>query len=581
MNGFNKIGTGILYLSLIVCLTLNLQGQDKVLSRGILSGVNHNEYYYALGEATKLYLFGNFPQAVNLYNECIKINPSSSASHYQLAKIYMQAGELKLAREHAKNAVNLDPDNPWYLQELAELYQIGKELDSAVVMYEKQLSKDPENLNILFIIASLYERMSKYDESISFLNRIDEKIGVSKETAITRFRIFDATKQEQKALEQLRTAVQLSDNEYSLTGMLAEFFRNHNAPDSALYYYKMIFPAYQDDPAVSFSYTEFLLELKQYKNAAEILTRAMTSDAIDDLSKAGYMYKIIQDERLFNLSRPILDTVVSQYYAKYYDDLRSVSVFTDIEFRLGNYLKSSEALKRIVYEDNSNYPAYEQLIFSENALGNEDSVLKYSNTAIQYFPDKPVPYLFAGSVLYQKEMYDQAIILLEKGLFLSEPDNLKLEFYSLLAESNERKGQYEKSEENFKKALAIDSENLGINNNFAYYLALRNKNLKYARLLSKKTIEADPDNSTYLDTYGWILFKMGKLKGAKRFIAAAISKGGEKNFEILKHYGEILLEMKEETEAIGIWKRALNFADHKQKGELEAKIKDIEIQGKR
>ncbi|MBN1790869.1 MAG: tetratricopeptide repeat protein [Bacteroidales bacterium] len=581
MNGLEKIGRGIFYLFLVACLSLNLQGQDKVLSRHILSGVNSNEYYYALGEATKLYLFGNFPQAVNLYNECIKINPSSSASHYQLAKIYMQAGELKLAREHARKAVNLDPDNPWYLQELAELFQIGKELDSAVIMYEKQLSKDPENLNILFMIASLYERVDKYDESLAFLNRIDEKIGISKETAITRFRIFEAMNQEQKALEQLRTAVQLSENEYSLTGMLAEFFRNHNAPDSALYYYKMIFPAYQDDPAVSFSYTEFLLELKQYRNAAEILTRAMTSDAIDDLSKAGYMYKIIQDDRLFNLSRPILDTVVSQYYAKYYNDLRSVSVFTDIEFRLGNYLKSSQALKRIVNEDNSNYPAYEQLIFSENALGHEDSVLKYSNIAIGYFPDKPVPYLFAGSVLYQKEMYDQAIILLEKGLILSEAENLKLEFFSLLAESYERKGQYEKSEESFKKALSIDPENLGISNNYAYYLALRSKNMKYARLLSKKTIEAEPDNSTYLDTYGWILYKMGKLKGAKRFIAAAISKGGEKNFEILKHYGEILLQMKKETEAIGVWKRALNYADNKEKSELEAKIKEIEIQGKR
>lgn len=581
MNAFKNLGSGIVYFCFIAWLPLHLQGQENIFARGIPGSVNSHEYYYALGEATKLYLFGNFPQAVNLYNECIKINPSSSASHYQLAKIYMQAGELKLAREHAKNAVSLDPDNPWYLQELAELYQISKELDSAVVVYEKQLSKDPENLNILFIIASLYERMAKYDESMSFLNRIDEKIGISKETAITRFRIFDATRQEQKALEQLRTAIQLSDNEYTLTGMLAEFFRNKNTPDSALFYYKKIFPAYQDDPAVSFSYTEFLLELKRYGDAAEVLTRAMTSDAIDDLSKAGYMYKIIQDDKLFNLSRPILDTVVSQYYAKYYDDLRSVSVFTDIEFRLGNYVKSSEALKRIVNADISNYPAYEQLIFSENALGLEDSVLKYSNYAIQLFPDKPVPYLFAGSVHYQKELYEQAQIILEKGLNISDQDNLKLEFYSLLAECYEKRGEYEKSEENFRNALAIDSENLGISNNYAYYLALRNRNLKYAKQLSKKTIEAEPDNSTYLDTYGWVLFKMGKFKGAKKYIGDAISKGGHKNFEILKHYGEILLKMNKEKEAIDIWKAALNYADSKQKGDLETKIRDIEKRRKR
>jgi tetratricopeptide (TPR) repeat protein len=430
-------------------------------------------------------------------------------------------------------------------------------------------------------MASLYERMKKYEESLAYLDRVDEKIGISKETAITRYRIYEATKKEQKALEQLRIASQLSENEYSLTGMMAEFFRNHNEPDSALYYYDKIFPAYRDDPAVSFSFTEFLLELKQYKKAAEVLTGAMTSDAIDNLSKAGYMYKVIQDDTLFNLSRPILDTVVSEYYKKYFKDLRSVSVYTDIQFRLGNYEKSSEALKRIINIDNSNYPAFEQLIFSENALSNEDSVLIYSNKAVLRFPEKPVPYLFAGSVQYQRQMYDQAVILLEKGLQLSETDNLKLEFYTLLAECYERKQQYQRSEEYFKLALDIDSENLGISNNYAYYLSLRERDLKFARKLSKKTIKAEPDNSTYLDTYGWILYKMRRLRSARKYIGAAISNGGDQSFEILKHYGEILWEMKNSKEAMDIWKKALNYADSKQKGELELKIREAETKRNR
>ncbi len=575
MNGLKEIRIVFICTALVLLSCLNFYGQDSGF-KSLLGGVNSNEYYYALGEATKLYLFGNYPQAVNLYNECLKINPKSSASHYQLAKIYMQAGEFKLARENAKSAVNLDPENPWYLQELAELYQLNKELDSAVIIYKEQLNKDTENLSLLFMIASLYERMGKYDESLSYLNRIDEKIGISKETAITRFRIYDATKQDQKAIAQLRTALQLSDNDYSLTGMMAEFFRNHNETDSALFYYNKIFPAYRDDPAVSFSYTEFLLELKQYTKASDVLMKAMTSDAIDDLSKAGYMYKIIQDDKLFNLSRPILDTVVSEYYSKYYRDLRSVSVFTDIEFRLGNYKKSSEALKRIIEIDNSNYSAFEQLIFSENALGKADSVIKYSNTALQLFPDKPVPYLFAGSGHYQKQMFDAAIQLLEKGLKISMNDNLKLEFYSLLAECYEKIKQYESSEAYFKMALALDSGNLGISNNYAYYLALRKKNLKYARQLSRNTIEAEPENSTYLDTYGWVLYKMGKLRSAKKYIGIAIQKGGSKNYEILLHYGEILLEMKRDQEALEIWETAMDYADDKQKAELVLKIREIE-----
>ena len=64
----------------------------------------------------------------------------------------------------------------------------------------------------------------------------------------------------------------------------------------------------------------------------------------------------------------------------------------------------------------------------------------------------------------------------------------------------------------------IDYENLLVRNNYSYYLSLRSKNLERARELSYYTIKVEPDNSTYLDTYGWILFKMGNSKDAIKYI---------------------------------------------------------------
>jgi len=101
--------------------------------------------------------------------------------------------------------------------------------------------------------------------------------------------------------------------------------------------------------------------------------------------------------------------------------------------------------------------------------------------------------------------------------------------------------------------LAVDPQNLMIRNNYSYYLSLRKEKLDYALELSRLTIEMEPTNATYLDTYGWILFKTGEIKEAKKYIELAIRNGAYNNSEVLDHYGDIMLEIGNCLEAIEAW----------------------------
>ena len=58
--------------------------------------------------------------------------------------------------------------------------------------------------------------------------------------------------------------------------------------------------------------------------------------------------------------------------------------------------------------------------------------------------------------------------------------------------------------------------------------------------MSKKTIEAEPDNATYLDTFAWILHLMGKDLEAKPFFKHAMLYGGKDSAVILEHYAVVL-----------------------------------------
>ena len=94
------------------------------------------EYNYALTEATKQKLFGNFKQAAALYKKCLEVNPRSDAAAFQLAGIYMMAQDFENAKSLTKKAASIDPDNYWYKVQLTQLYMISNEADSAIAVYE-------------------------------------------------------------------------------------------------------------------------------------------------------------------------------------------------------------------------------------------------------------------------------------------------------------------------------------------------------------------------------------------------------------------------------------------------------------
>ena len=93
---------------------------------------------------------------------------------------------------------------------------------------------------------------------------------------------------------------------------------------------------------------------------------------------------------------------------------------------------------------------------------------------------------------------------------------------------------------------------------------MRNENLLEAEQMSYKTLIKDSLNSTYLDTYAWILFKLNKFSRAKYYIEKAILNGGDDNHEIINHYGDILFKLNDIDNAIIKWEKAIKLGGDKE-----------------
>jgi len=107
-----------------------------------------------------------------------------------------------------------------------------------------------------------------------------------------------------------------------------------------------------------------------------------------------------------------------------------------------------------------------------------------------------------------------------------------------------RMKEFIKAFETFRNAMKINSDDLTVINNYAYYLAEQNSNLKEAEEMAKRVIEKDKGNTTFLDTYGWVLYKRGKLKEAAKVMESIINKGDKTDAVWYEHYGYILKKQK-------------------------------------
>ena len=91
-------------------------------------------------------------------------------------------------------------------------------------------------------------------------------------------------------------------------------------------------------------------------------------------------------------------------------------------------------------------------------------------------------------------------------------------------------------------------------NNYSYFLCLRNQQLLKAQEMAKKLIQKYPENATYLDTYGWVLYTMKQYEEAEIYLkkAALIDENGT----VIEHYGDVLFELGKFKEALTQWIRA-------------------------
>ena len=244
------------------------------------------------------------------------------------------------------------------------------------------------------------------------------------------------------------------------------------------------------------------------------------------------------------------------------NDIKARSVYADILYTDNQFQEAKEQYLYILEIDKSKSQIWSQVLFIQAEQNDFEGLLKSSKEALEYFPTDPLFYYFNGVSNKRFKNYDEAINSLEMGVeFVIDNQNLLLEFYSSLADAYHATKAHKLSDAFYEKVLAIDSNNILVLNNYAYYLSVRKVNLERAKVMSFKCNELEQNNGTYQDTYAWILYEMGDYLDAKIWMKKSLTNGGDKNAVVVEHYGDILYKLGEFKLAIEQWKRAKELGD--------------------
>lgn len=529
-----------------------------------LPAISHNDslrfkmYYY---EAVKQQISGNYDAAYDLLEHCIGINPNAAEAYFMLS---FYDGILKgdsAAFADVKKASELNPTNNAYLERIGVGYVSMGNLDEAVKAYEKLSRNSPERSDVLDFLAQLYSRQKDYDKMLDVLNRMEALEGASEDLTLAKMRVYSLQGKKEEEYNELKNMSEKHPNDMNYRVMLGNWLLQNGKPDEAGKLYLEVLQAEPENIMARMSMIDYYRTSGQAMRADSLQEVMLVSPKTPVDGKMALMRQVVAD----NEKNGADSTLVIDLFKKILKEPQETSDMAQLYAAYLTLKKMpqdsiSKVLETVLAISPDNVAARLQLIQAEWNKQDFDRVIELSNQALDYSPDELAFYYFLGFAYIQKDDDDSALEVLRRGVSqINDQSNPSLvsDFYAIMGDILHDKGDDKGAYAAYDSCLQWKDDNYGCLNNYAYYLSVENKDLDKAAQMSYRTVQAEPDNSTFLDTYAWILFMQKKYAEALQYIDMAVKNDTTKSAVIIEHAGDIHAVNGDIDGAVKYWNEAL------------------------
>lgn len=535
----------------------------SLMKETLLSAEQQRKYDYFFLEAMRMKGKNEYDAAFGLLQHCLDINPTASSALYEISQYYMFLRQVPQGQVALEQAVAFAPDNYWYSQGLVSLYQQQNELDKAAALLEKMVTRFPSKQDPLFSLLDIYSRQEKYNDVISTLNRLEKRLGKNEQLSMEKFRIYLQMKDDKKAFQEIESLVQEYPMDMRYQVILGDVYLQNGKKQEAYDAYQKVLAVEPDNPMALFSMASYYeqtgqKELHQQQLDTLLLNKKVTSD-----TKISVMRQVIaENEQSSAKDSTQVIALFDRMMKQDMDDPQIPMLYSQYLLSKNMEQEAVPVLEQVVDLDPTNKAA--RLMLVSAAVKKEDykQIIKVCEPGIEATPDALELYYYLAIAYHQAEQGDSVLSVCNRALEHITPDTRKeviSDFYSIMGDIYHTKKQMTEAYAAYDSALVYNPSNIGALNNYAYYLSVERRDLDKAEEMSYKTVKAEPNNSTYLDTYAWILFEKGNYAEARIYIDNAMKNDGEKSDVIVEHCGDIYFMTGDVEGALKYWKKALEM----------------------
>lgn len=544
----------ILIFSLIAC------GGKKDLAAGKKEIELPEKQRVAFGrkyiEASKEKILGNYDKAEDLYKKAISINPRSAAAHYELGQVYGLQKKTELAFKEFQQANKLEPQNYWYKISYATFLQSEGRIQESIEVFKELVEENPSQVELKYELSKLLFNEGKYKESISYLDQIEQEMGLSQEISYLKQRIYLSENDVDAASNEIRRLINSFPEDLRHYKVLADIYHNNGKKKKALEVYQEMARIDSSNYIVQFSLAQYYRSEKDRPNYVKAIQKAFAHPEMNIDEKVKYFLNFYQmdskNKSMIAEGMLLCEKIVEAHP----DNAKAHALYADFLYFNNERQKAIASYKKTIAIDSSRFPVWNQMLIIMSEVNDQKGLLNYSKRATALFPNQPTLFLIYGLALSRNKEYHESIKALNYGKDLViDNQSLKSQIYSSIGDAYHELEDHQASDANYKKALELDPNNIYVLNNYSYYLSLRKENLEEAKKMSLKSNELAPNQSSFQDTYAWILYQLGEFDLANEWIDKALSNDASSGV-LLDHKGDILFKMGKKEEAVKFWQRA-------------------------
>src|SRR5438876_5838017 len=492
---------------------------------------------------------GETDRALEAYRKVLNVDPGQSDLAARVAALLIRQDDFPQAIDVLKDAIKANPNDAEPYRQLAFIYaKYLKKTDQAVEYANRAIALDPRDIEA-------YQRLCE---------------------------IQLAAGEEKKALEVLERATKAPSGDATFWTRLGKLYAallfkpdSQPKPDELRRVNELFKKAAEhanDDPSILKDVADYYASSQQLKEAIPLYLRVLELQPDDANAReklaTGF---ILTNQR--NKAVEMLEQIIKQHPEKYqpYDLLAQV---LDDEARSLQRAKRVDEAKAIFAKVAANYE--QSLLINPNHVGtylhlselllgplkDADRAVRLLTEARRRFPGAPEIVYYLAIAQSEAKQTQQAVATFEEALREAQLDQgndmVNAKFYFNYGATAEQAGLYQKAADLLRKSIALDPANSAEACNYLGYMwADHNMNLDEAETMIKRALEMEPNNASYLDSFGWVEFRKGKFDLALSNLLNAAKTVDHDDPVIFEHIGDAYFKLNRLPEALESWQKAL------------------------